>query len=200
MTHRYKFGKIDATGNGRKDNAVEILVVLRERDFCTKQIGETDDKYEEFSVCGYAYNNLHTDFVQAGQCLDSLYEKSKELRENPAFKQIYELWKKYHCNGLNAGTVKQEQALDEAVKEGKLSSKDAHNYNACCDYLESIGLLEDKDCLVEKNGEAVPYKYGTGWLARKIPEEDLIKCREAANGDLESINKSAKTRETIYKE
>ena len=59
---------------------------------------------------------------------------------------------------MHAGTVKQEQALNDARKVGvRLSS-----YDDSCKYLESIGLLEDDG-----------YKYGSAWLYREIPEDDL---------------------------
>lgn len=45
------------------------------------------------------------------------------------------------------------------------------DYKKDCDYLESIGLLFD-----EANGK--PYKYGCGWLTRRIPEDVLTQMRE----------------------
>ena len=92
-------------------------------------------------------------FGMAGQCLDDL----KKYIHNETYNTIYMMWKKHHLNDMHAGTEAQEKALEEA---GYTSW--ANNYYECCDYLKSIGLYED-------NG----YKFGTGWLKREIPQEDL---------------------------
>ena len=67
---------------------------------------------------------------------------------------------------MHAGTREQENALNEAVKAGKIQSRSANNYTECCEYLKSIGLYE-----VEFNGKM--YKYGHGWLYWEIPTEDI---------------------------
>ena len=59
-------------------------------------------------------------------------------------------------------TEKQEEALKAAGLESW-----ANNYSKCCDYLESINLLVD-------NG----YKFGTGWLKRDIPVEDVAEIEK----------------------
>ena len=67
-------------------------------------------------------------------------------------------FKTMFADKFSIGTVKQEQALNDARKDGvRLSS-----YDDSCKYLESIGLLDD-------NG----YKYGSAWLYMAIPEDDL---------------------------
>jgi hypothetical protein len=58
---------------------------------------------------------------------------------------------------MHAGTIRQEKALEAAGLTGYAS-----NYRKCCDYLESINLLVDDG-----------YKFGTGWLKRDIPVEDV---------------------------
>ena len=151
MKKTFNFGKIDGYGNGRKTCEVTIDVELRET-----------EKGKEFSACGNVWNHLHTDIIMGGQCLDSIAKYVK----NDTFKLIYKMWEKYHLNGMHAGTHAQEEALEEAVKSGKLERYGANNYTETCDYLKSIGLYE-----VEYNGK--PYKYGHGWLFWEIPEEDL---------------------------
>lgn len=56
-------------------------------------------------------------------------------------------------NDMHPGTEKQESALEQAGL-----TRWANEYDKCCKYLESIGLLYD-------NG----YKFGTKWLKRDIP-------------------------------
>ncbi|MBR3208906.1 MAG: hypothetical protein IKF82_01425 [Bacilli bacterium] len=92
-------------------------------------------------------------FGMAGQCLEEL----NKIIDDPTYKTIYRMWKSYHLNDMHPGTEKQEEALTNGGYTAWAS-----NYTECCNYLESIGLLED-------NG----YKFGTGWLKREIPEEDL---------------------------
>ncbi len=103
------------------------------------------------SICGDLVQR--NDMVMGGQCLDEL----KELIQDETFDKLYRLWKLYHLNDMHAGTVKQEEALREAGLTGWAS-----NYSECCQYLDKVGLLIDDG-----------YKFGTGWLKREIPEEDV---------------------------
>ena len=111
-----------------------------------------------FTASGTIWNSKHTDCVCAGQCLDTIAKYVKA----PQFKKIHRLWKQYHLNDMHAGTVAQEEALEKAGLTGWAS-----NYRECCKYLESIGLLED-------NG----YKFGSSWLKRDIPVEDLVEIKK----------------------
>ena len=104
------------------------------------------------SICGSLWNARHTDLILGGQCLDSL---KQYLGGNELFDKLYRLWKLHHLNDLHAGTILQEQALS------KIDPR-CRNYDYDCQYLEKIGLLYDGD-----------YKYGTSWLYREIPEEDM---------------------------
>ena len=111
-----------------------------------------------FTASGTIWNSKHTDCVCGGQCLDTIAKYIK----NPTFKKIHGFWKQYHLNDMHAGTVRQEEALDAAGL-----TEYANNYRKCCDYLESIGLLVDDG-----------YKFGTGWLKRDIPAEDLEEIKK----------------------
>ena len=111
-----------------------------------------------FTASANIWNSKHTDCVCGGQCLD---EVAKYVKSDK-FKKIYRLWEQYHLNDMHPGTEKQEEAL----KAAGLNSW-ANNYSDCCDYLESINLLVD-------NG----YKFGTGWLKRDIPAEDVAEIEK----------------------
>ena len=111
-----------------------------------------------FTASANIWNSKHTDCVCGGQCLD---EVAKYVKSDK-FKRIYRFWELYHLNDMHPGTEKQEEAL----KAAGLSSW-ANNYSECCDYLESINLLVD-------NG----YKFGTGWLKRDIPVEDIAEIEK----------------------
>lgn len=154
MRRTIEFGKIAYYGS-RKINAVSVDIELRERE-------HDGEKYEEFSVCGSIWNAHKTDHVCGGQCLDEIAQYVKA----PLFKEIYRLWKLYHLNGMHAGTEEQDAAIDEWKAQGN-----EYDYKKVCDYLKEIGLYE-----VEYNGK--PYRYGTGWLHREIPEDDLKRIKE----------------------
>lgn len=118
----------------------------------------TDDNV--FSVSGEVFRT-DNDWLMCGQCLDELAQYSS-IKNNPKFKQVYEWWKEWHLNDMHAGTEKQESALEQAGLTAF-----AGEYDKCCKYLESIGLLVD-------NG----YKFGTSWLKREIPSETLLQMKQ----------------------
>lgn len=139
----------------------------------------TDDNC--FSATACVWNGNHSDIYMGGQCFNDL-KKIPEVGELPIFKEIYDLWKKYHLNNFHAGTKEQEDILKEAVKTGELEGYGANYYKETCDYLESKDMLYDKKYLVEKKQadgtiKRVPYRYGTGWLKEEIPEEDLLRIK-----------------------
>ena len=72
------------------------------------------------------------------------------------FDRLIEMWRKYHLNGMTAGTEKQMEIVDTL------------NLRCVTDYKETCKILEQKGLLVDRG-----YKYGTKWLLRPIPKEDL---------------------------
>lgn len=143
------FGKI-AYFTNRRYNEVTVELELRQL-----------DKGLEFSCCGNVWNRRHTDIICGGQCLDELREY---LHGNKLFMEIYDLWKKYHLNGMHAGTEKQENCLEEYCNKNNCPIP---QYEERCKILENNNLLYD-------NG----YKYGSAWLFREIPEKDLNRIKE----------------------
>lgn len=148
MQKTFKFDKV-AYNSTRRVNLPTIEMELRYKD--------NDMSRPVLSICGDLWNARHTDIVMGGQCLDEMAQLDG-LSCNPLFRKLYRLWKAYHLNDMHAGTVKQEQALDDARKSGKRLCC----YEDSCKYLESVGLLDDDG-----------YRYGSAWLYREIPENDL---------------------------
>lgn len=107
-----------------------------------------------FTASGNVWNSKHTDIISGGQNLDEL---KGYLKGNKEFENVYNMWKKHHLNDMHAGTIKQEEALNK-----KFGGVNANKYEEQVDYLKSVGLYEDEG-----------YKFGTGWLKRDIPEEDM---------------------------
>lgn len=155
MKKVFNFGKIDYNKSGRKACPVEVEIEFR-----TTKNGEL-----EFTACGDIWNPKHTSVYSVGQNLDEIAKYIKD----PIFLEIYDLWKHYHLTTMHPGTEKQEEAL-EKWREQRKKEYDypvpIYGYKLECDYLESIGLLWDMV-------DGKPYKYGTGWLTRKIPDEDI---------------------------
>lgn len=155
MSKTFKFDKVAYSGT-RKIDQPEIEMELR----------YDENGKPELSICADLWNGRHTDIVMGGQCLDELMQFDS-LSCNALFRKLHRLWKLYHLNGLRAGSEKQEQALEEARNAGERLCC----YEDSCKYLESIGLLDD-------NG----YRYGSSWLYRAIPDDDLKLIKELLNG------------------
>ena len=157
MQKTFKFDKVAYTST-RRVNSPEVEMRLDYKD--------SDMSKPVLSICGELWNSRHTDIVMGGQCLDEM-AKFDSLSCNPLFRKLHRLWKAHHLNDMCAGTIKQENALNDAKKSGiKI-----HSYDDSCKYLESIGLLEDDG-----------YKYGTKWLYRAIPEDDLNEIKSLLAG------------------
>ena len=154
-TRKIFLGYTDYEFPGKKVNSVWAEITLK------------DDKY--FSAIAYIWDSRRFDHLIGGQCFDTINDNCPNIKANPIWQKIYRLWKLYHLNDLHAGTVEQEEALNKWWA----SNKDNINkgYVKDCEYLKSIGLYE-----VEYNGK--PYQYGTAWLKRDIPEEDLNQIKE----------------------
>lgn len=173
MERTIKIGKINFYDNEkRKNHNVEIILRLSlSNDNC-------------FSAVANVWNFPHSDILMGGQCFDTILNDFPEVKKNPIFMEVYDLWKKYHLNDLRAGTKAQEDLLKEAVKNGELNTYGANNYKETCAYLESKNMLYDKNYLVSKkqkdgSTKKVPYRYryGTDWLKEEIPEQDLLRIK-----------------------
>lgn len=171
------FGKIDYMNRGRKDCAVDVTVELRK---CGgekvlghngKETGEYCNEYIEFAASGRIWNHLHTYTYSVGQNLDEIAKYVKA----PVFREVYDFWKKYHLNGMNAGTPEQEAAVNEWIAQGN-----KYDYTAACDMLKARGLYEvplTANLIGTRKADGKPYKYGHGWVIREIPTDDLAKIK-----------------------
>lgn len=170
----FNFGKIDYMDRGCKDCPVSVTIELHERGGEEvikngKRTGEYCNKYIEFSACGDVWNYMHTDIYCGGQCLDEIAKYVK----SPVFRQIYDFWKKYHLNGMRAGTPEQEKIVNEWIAAGN-----KYDYSAACEMLKRCGLYEvPLNCRLigTRNADGMPYKYGSGWVIKDIPKDDLQK-------------------------
>ena len=102
-----------------------------------------------FSICGQVAGNC-------GQC-------DSHIVPTPTQKKIIDFWNTYHLNSMRAGTKRQMEALDK-IKDRLERKKICGYYRWELEsrYLRFIGLLEDRG-----------YKFGTDWLFRPYPKEEL---------------------------
>ena len=94
-----------------------------------------------------------------GQCLDFMNDY---LKWDFVWDKIYYRWKNYHLNDMHAGTPKQENLLEM----GRLAGVDLSSYDKQLNFLREYFVECDEV-------DWKPYKYGTKWLYRPIPENDL---------------------------
>ena len=111
------------------------------------ELRENKDGKPVFSCC-VDCNRLHTH----GQGFDII---NPHMKNSTLWRVLYKLWKKHHLNDMHAGTRKQDNFL-------RLEGLEDAQYDEKISALKASGLLVD-------NG----YKYGTGWLYREIPSDEL---------------------------
>ena len=147
MKFTLDFGKHDYTGNGIKDNLVEVEVELDE--------GEKT----RLSICGSIWNRLKTDCLSGGQNLHDIREL---IGFSPLMKRVHYVWERYHLNDIKAGSPRQEAYL-AGYKDGLgINSLD---HTTRVDLLEKAGLEPDH---MHNN-----YLYGSSWLYTPIPDDIL---------------------------
>ena len=103
-----------------------------------------------------------------GQCLD---DSVKYLAESGlrcrTLEKIVPIWKRWHLNDMNAGTVRQSECIRRHKEE---HPEWRFDYDLTCKILKEHGLYEDEQYLVDGK----PYKYGEGGLFHEIPHEILL--------------------------
>lgn len=173
MKKTFDFGKIDYMGRNRKDCAVNVTIELKEKggekvfDKDGVFTGNYCNRYVEFTASGNIWNHCHSDIYSGGQNLDEIAKYIK----TPLFQKIYTFWKKYHLNGMHAGTPEQEKAIAEWTAEGN-----KYDYTKVCEMLKKCGLYEvplTADLVGTRKADREPYRYGHGWVIFDIPEKDL---------------------------
>lgn len=174
----FQFGKIAYWPTNRKSNLVEVKICLE----------KLDNGEYEFTASGAIWNCRHTDHLSGGQNLDEI----KKYVNDPIFNEIYDLWNRFHLNGLHSGTKKQNDALEKESERRNakhIADKEheekplnyAERYEDACEYLKSIGLYIDKlgdgevlNC--ERPEEGITsdhYPYGHGWITYVLDEKTL---------------------------
>jgi len=149
--------KVDGTGNGIKDNAVDISWELYKNsrdEIC-------------FTMSGMIWNRLKTDCISAGQNIDTV---RKLCGFNPVVKQMHTVWKEYHLNDMQAGSPRQEGFKLALNYMRSLSGSPNISYDDLTHALAKCNLLVDWS-YVNPNTGNLGYKYGSAWLTKEIPEQ-----------------------------
>jgi hypothetical protein len=148
------FGKVDYSGQGRKAYPVQIDLTITTKPGPARSVDlETIGEHKALSIMGGIWNTHRTDYVTGGQCVDTL---QKYLGHNRKFRQIAEIWRRWHLNDMRAGT--REQTAIVATMPPVVYP--ASHYEEACKLLDSRGLLIDRG-----------YRYGSAWLVEPLPPE-----------------------------
>ena len=153
VEHKIKFNKIDDLQHGRKDCMLEATVSWNG---------------VEFSVSADVWDARRTDIHTGGQCLDTVNERYRgQIKNVELWDEVFDLWRKYHLNTMQAGTPEQMKAMEEWLKETGNESWN-FDYEGLCEYLKGRNLYFVPD--PENPGRE--YEFGTRWLTKPIPDED----------------------------
>ncbi len=164
-------GKIDANGRGRKSNAVDIEVEIKNRENATDWATQKKlHNVPELIISGAIWNERHTDWQSGGQNSEEI---SKLFPNNAKVQRLVEIWEQYHLNDMRAGSKKQTEALEGLKYEGN------DLYDAEKKHLKSKKLLVD-------NG----YEYSSAWLYQPLPQSIIDEVKQLAE-ELDTEKKMA---------
>lgn len=134
-------GKVDYTGSGKANNAVEIEVEI--------------DQDGELHMIGNVWQASRRDIETGGQCEDTIAEL---FPNDPKVQRMVAVWRKWHLNHMKAGTPAQEAYLE--AHKNEFPGYPTSHYDWATELLNAAGLNPD-------NG----YKYGTAWLKVELPAD-----------------------------
>ena len=144
MTRKtYVLGKADYNGSGRRNCECTI---------------EWELKDGRFAMSANVWNPRKTDIYKGGQCVD---EVAALFPGNRKAQRMVSIWKRWHLNGMRAGSQAQEDYLrtdSAAVFPGYPVS----HYEWASDLLAKAGLNPDPE---------TGYRYGQAWLTEALPDD-----------------------------
>lgn len=154
---RHVLGKVDYNRSGRRN----CLAVI------TWELRTTGQGMLEFSACAEIWNPRGTDCYVCGQCVD---EVAAYFPNDAKAQAILQVWRRWHLNGLRAGSPRQMEYLRENPTK---------HYETTLAALFAAGLQPDTEFSVEvdANNQSIPYSYGSAWLTEELPEAALAEIR-----------------------
>lgn len=156
MERKIELGKVDATGNGKKDCPAVLEVEVKE-----------NDGVKVFSALMSIYNQKGTHSIWFGQIFNEFVNRklhnqlSNEKRT--IFMKVKSWWDVYHLNDLNAGTIEQDKCLHSHEDEREKISNELiqtawedaqkngyHDFNEWYQFHSTIGDNYDTSCTILK--------------------------------------------------
>lgn len=118
----------------------------------------------------------------AGQCLEEI---ARAYPQDAKVARIVAVWRKYHLNGMSAGTAEQDAFL--TAHESERGALDYYSW--ACAALKTAGLYEVSGAgLIATGGlpaevasGARGYRYGERWLFHAIPADVIAEIRSWAD-------------------
>ena len=159
----FDFGKIDYYKINKKNCKVEIVLKLDNN---------------RLSITQRTWNNIESDYVEFGCCLESL---KKHFKNNKTFNVLYRLNKLYHLNDCVAGSPQQDEYLKTLKKPDNIYFQFKYKslYDWQCEELKKVDLLYDKSFLVDNK----PYLFGSKWLKKELPNGVIEEIKELINNN-----------------
>jgi hypothetical protein len=143
--HKYVLGKCDYNGSGKRNCKAAITWELESG---------------RFSMQAEIWNPRETDIYCGGQCVDTI---AAMFPHDKKAQRMVEVWKRWHLNGMKAGTPAQESYLREHPVNAVYPES---HYDKASEALQAAGLNPD-------NG----YKYGAAWLREDLPPEVIAEIK-----------------------
>jgi len=152
----------------KKSNEFYIVEISARIRVATRKDWENlkEDKFTNLSITGSLFysngSKKNPDFITFGQINTALREIQKDVQWifPTRLNKVLEIWDEYHLNDLQAGTKRQTELL-KILEAEKLK------------YDEKLKILKKNGLEVDQG-----YKYGSEWLAKRIPEKILEELEE----------------------
>lgn len=146
---------------------VAIKVELRKKDNVSPyrdiDLAECHE-YTELSICGSVWlrGDRRNDPSLCDQCIDDVLQYFGDQATGPdggaSVAELCEIWRRWHLNGMRAGTRAQGDYLREHPPEPPFYP--TTHYDKAVAALAKVGLWVDRD-----------YRYGHAWLVERLPDE-----------------------------
>jgi len=160
MKKTFNFGKVAYANPKVRNCPVTVEVELKD--------GENG---KCFSASGMIWNHIRSDCYSGGQNLEEI---RSVLKNNKLFNEIYSFWKKYHLNDMEAGCEHQRELGWENIR---IDPKELPDTIANRDEKGILAMWVREDehpkGVLSKPCPVCGYKYGSAWLHRPIPKDDL---------------------------
>lgn len=132
--------------------------------YLTLEIRDRDGS-PEVSICGHVWNGSKTDHIIGGQCVDTIADA---FGNPPKLARVVALWRRWHLNGMRAGSAVQEEWLRANPLDPTTYAYPKSHYEVASAALAAAGL----------NPDPTGYKYGSAWVREDVPAEVLTELRQ----------------------